>query len=350
MHPSPLKRLAVPALLAACCAALPAQAAASHAPQPVRATATISSCNDDSLTIGTEIEPLSGDAAGDVPRRLTRKLSRARLKISIEATPLFGDGQRTKEVDVGRGLSARRFERFGGLPANTYSGIVRYRWVRGSKTILKDIVRTTKGRAAGRRGKAYCSLPIGRQPQDTSPPFVVPIPYDSAWKRGPLDVLFYAVDDLSGVSGVFWRIDNGPFRTGRTARISTEGSHTVQYLARDVAGNSSKLGKVTLRVDMNPPTAPTISSPAGATGDSTPDITWSPSSDSASGVAAYFVLVRNSGNAIVFGQAVRAAGPFSLTVSEALAPGQYTAQVIALDGATPQPFSTTASSAFSVTG
>ena len=91
---------------------------------------------------------------------------------------------------------------------------------------------------------------------------------------------------FSGVALVVSRLDGGPFVRGRSARIDGEGTHQLEYFALDAAGNQTQPATVTLRVDQNPPTAPSVTGPSGTTSDSTPDIQWSPSSDSASGVVA----------------------------------------------------------------
>jgi hypothetical protein len=335
------------AALAALCAALPATAGANHKPKPFNVIATISACKNDTLTVAMELAPSEKAAAKKVRRRVLRKVRGASLKLRFDAMPLFGDAKRSEEVDLGKTTNGRRFEVFNELPASTYTGVVRYRFMKGKRAVYKGVARTRKARAAGRRGKAFCSLKVGKPPRDTTAPFVTPLPYDNAWKRGPLDVTFFATDDLSGVAGVFWRLDGGPFQAGRRLQITTEGTHTLQYVARDVAGNQSRLGTATLRVDANPPTAPVVTAPAGNTTDTTPDITWNAATDSASGVAFYYVVVRNSSNAIVFAKAVTAS-ELSATVTETLPTGQYTAEVIALDGATPQPFTATGTASFAV--
>lgn len=342
-------KILAPVLLAACLAVLPAQAAAKHKPQAFKEVATISGCGGTSLTVAAELKPAAGQRNAPARRRALRKVSGATLKMRFEAMPLVGAPRTSKEVSLGRGKGGRRFDRFTELPASTYRGVVRYRWTRGSRTVLSGMMRTTKAKAAGRRGKAYCSLQVGKPPQDTQPPFVIPVPLDSAWKKGPLDVFFFAFDDLSGVAAVYWRLDGGPIKSGRRLRITTDGAHSLEYAARDAAGNQTKPVTVTLRVDTSPPTAPTISSPAGPTGDPTPTITWARSSDSGSGVKGYVVLVRNSSGTIIDSAGVApAATSYTVPDRKALPAGRYSAQVIAVDSTTPQPFTATATSSFAV--
>ena len=325
-------------------------AAADHRPRPFDVVATIAACGGEGLTIAAEIAPATGPRNEAAAERGVRAVRRARLRVRFEAAPLYGRVRRTREMDLGRTTSARRFERFGDLPAQTYGGVVRYRWVRGGRTVLSGIARTRKARAAGRRGRAFCSLRVGKRPVDTRPPLILPLPNDSGWKRGPLAVYLWAVDDLSGVALVVSQLDGGPFMRGRNVRIATEGSHRLAYGARDAAGNQSTPAAVTLQVDMNPPSVPTIASPSGSTSDSTPEVRWAASTDSGSGVQSYLALVRNSSGAIVWSKALLAADPHTATVDQALPPGEYTAEVVALDGAGPQPFTSKSTSSFAVVG
>ena len=336
------KILFAAATTAAAVAAVPAASTASHKETPVNAVATIAGCRGESLTIAAEVEP----DAGASPRAL-RAVSRARLRMRFVAAPLYGPTRKSREFDLGRTTSARRSVRFGDLPAQSYSGSVRYRWVRGKRTVLSGMVRTRKARVAGRRGKAFCSLRAGKRPVDRTPPFIVPVPYDSGWKRGPLSVGFFVFDDLSGVAIVVSRVDGGPFARGRAITISGQGSHVLEYAARDAAGNQTRLFAVTLRVDQDSPTQPDVTAPVSPTTDPTPEIRWAPSTDSGSGVAGYVVLVRNAAGAIVWSQGV-SAGAQAVTVAQTLGVGDYTAEVIAYDGASPRPFTATGRRGFSV--
>ena len=332
------KSLLAAGMVAAALGTTPTQAMAANPEEPFDAVATISTCGGESLTIATRIKPTSAGAA--------RSVRGASLRLRFEAAPLFGRS-RKKRVDVGRTATARRSERFSGLVAQSYSGVVRYRWVRGSRTVESGLVRTRRAKAGRPRGRAFCSLRVGRRPRDTTPPVITPIPGDSGWKRGPLTVSFSVFDDLSGVALVVSRVDGGPFVSGRSTRIEGEGAHQVEYVARDAAGNQTQPATVTLRIDQNPPSAPSVTVPSGTTADGTPDIQWSPSSDSASGVAGYIVFVRDSNGAIVWSQNVPASST-GVTVGQQLGPGSYTAEVVAYDGAAPEAFTATGSSAFSV--
>lgn len=332
------KSILAGAAVAVAVAGVPADAIASHADEPFNVVATIAACRGESLTIAAQVTP-----SADVPPLLRE----ATLKLRFEAAPLHGATRKSREFDLGRTMNARRSVRFADLPAHAYGGVVRYRWVRGKRTVASGFVRTRRAQVSGRQGKAFCSLRVGRPPTDTQPPFIAPFPSDTRWYRGPLTVNFFVFDDLSGVAVVFSRIDGGSFVIGRRRTITGEGPHLLEYGARDAAGNQTPTSSVTLRVDENPPTTPAVSAPSGTTTDSTPDIQWSASTDSASGVAGYFVLVRDSAGAIVWSQ-ILAPSATTATVGQALGPGNYTAEVIAVDGALPMPFTATGSSAFTV--
>ena len=338
------KSLLAGAAFAAALAVVPAQASAAAKPSPVDVTATIAACRGETITVAAQIEP-----SADVPKRKVKRATRrATLKLRFEAAPLFGPTKKSREFDLGHTTNARHSVRFGDLPAQSYSGIVRYRWKRGKRTVVSGVVRTQKALVAGHRGKAFCSLRVGKRPVDTTPPVIVPVPSDSRWYRGPLNVGFFVFDDLSGVKLVASRVDGGAFARGRATSISGQGAHTLEYLARDAAGNQTPVRAITLRVDQGAPTPPVVTGPTGSTTDSTPIVTWNAASDSGSGIAGYIVLVRNSGGAIAFSHEVNANAPRSAAVTNELPPGTYTAEVLAYDATVPEPFTATGSSSFSV--
>ena len=223
-------------------AALPAPAMAPRRDGPVKVVATIVACGGENLTIAADVEPVSSGAG-------LNALRRAHLRLKFEAAPLFGRTRKRREIDLGRTVSARRAERFANLRAQTYSGIVRYRWVRGSRTLRSGVVRTERARVAGRRGKAFCSLRVGKRPIDRRPPMINSIPPDGTRQQGPIDVRFFVFDNLSGVKLVVSRVDGGPFVRGRATRIEGVGTHVLEYVARDAAGNQSQLRTSTLYID-----------------------------------------------------------------------------------------------------
>lgn len=314
----------------AACVVLFAAGSAEAAIKRPKVTATVSACAGDSLTIATTADPAGA-----------RSVRGTRLMLRFQALPLFRDGKATEWLDLGRAKKLNRTQSFGELAADLWVGAVRWRFVRGRRTVASGLARTASGRAGGRRGRASCMLPIGLRPKDVLPPFVALTPSDSSWRRAPVEARITAVDDLSGVAEVYSRVDGGAVTSGRTVTLAGEGAHVVEFGARDVAGNRSPTGVATVRVDGGAPTAPVIDFPPSVTGDSTPQVRWSAASDSGSGVRRYFVAVNASDGRLVATREVSASGEAtqSITLPE-LAAGAYEVQVFAFDGTEPDPFVT----------
>ncbi|WP_436500026.1 ThuA domain-containing protein [Actinokineospora sp. HUAS TT18] len=74
------------------------------------------------------------------------------------------------------------------------------------------------------------------------------------WTAAPT-VTITAQDDSSGVAATEYRVDNGTW-TSYTApfTVGGDGTHVVEYQARDVAGNVSAPGSLTVKVDAAAPT------------------------------------------------------------------------------------------------
>ena len=221
--------------VAACaglCLAIPATAGAASRP---KVSATVSACGGESMTVAATADPAGA-----------RSVRGTKLMLRFQALPLFHDPQNGAWLDLGKAKKTNRSQSFSGLAADLWVGAVRWRFVRGRKTVASGIARSATGRAGGKRGRAGCVLPIGLRPKDLLAPFVTLTPNDSAWHRAPLDVRFDAADDLSGVAEVLSRVDGGPVVSGRTVTIASEGAHTVEYSARDVAGNRSPTQSATV--------------------------------------------------------------------------------------------------------
>ncbi len=94
---------------------------------------------------------------------------------------------------------------------------------------------------------------------DTSPPAlsvsVSPADGRAGWYRSPAVFTAAASDASSGLAVVQYRLDGGAWQAGSTASVSAEGQHTVQFQARDQAGNTSSSAPVTVQVDTTPPVA-----------------------------------------------------------------------------------------------
>jgi hypothetical protein len=294
-----------------------------------RAAATVVQCGGDSVAVAARVQG----------RRIPHG---ATLRVRYQLAPLVGDLRSGEERDLGARRSATGSEAFSGLPANMWIGIVRYRWVRGAKTVLSGVRRTARTRVGRRAGSAFCVLPVGQPRRDTEAPAVALVsPRSDAWLRAPVEVRLAASDDLSGVAAVGYAVDGGPVQTGRSFTLDTDGAHTVTYWARDAAGNESPHEQALIRVDASAPSAPVVTAPAGGstTGDTTPTVVWSQASDAASGVQGYAVVVTEPGGSIVASATVPASQT-SLTL-DPLPDGAYTVRVTAADGASPDPHTTT---------
>lgn len=62
---------------------------------------------------------------------------------------------------------------------------------------------------------------------------------NGGWYTSPVVVITTASDATSGVADVQVRLDGGSWQDGSIATISTDGSHTVEFQARDQAGNTA---------------------------------------------------------------------------------------------------------------
>ncbi len=85
------------------------------------------------------------------------------------------------------------------------------------------------------------------------------------WFEGDVTVTLDATDATSGVSRIEYRLDGSAYRTYATPlAIVGEGTHTVEYRARDVAGNVEAARVENVKIDANPPV--TTSALAGTVG------------------------------------------------------------------------------------
>jgi hypothetical protein len=79
----------------------------------------------------------------------------------------------------------------------------------------------------------------------------------TGWRTAPVDVTVKGTDAHSGVDEVAWVVDGGAPTTASPQgqfTISADGSHTVQTLVRDVAGNESGWAQHTVNIDATAPT------------------------------------------------------------------------------------------------
>jgi hypothetical protein len=79
----------------------------------------------------------------------------------------------------------------------------------------------------------------------------------TGWRTTPVDVIVKGVDAHSGIDEVSWVVDGGAPDTATPQgqfTISADGSHTVQTLVRDEAGNESGWAQHTVNIDTTAPT------------------------------------------------------------------------------------------------
>jgi len=91
---------------------------------------------------------------------------------------------------------------------------------------------------------------------------------NSVYFGGPVQVTLTGADNLSGVAGVFYRIDDGPVQTySAPFAVTGDGTHPVDFWATDVAGNTSNTFtyRIMIRIDATAPS--TQAAAAGTNGD-----------------------------------------------------------------------------------
>jgi len=109
------------------------------------------------------------------------------------------------------------------------------------------------------------------------------------WYTSSVTTLLSAGDPLSGLASVEYRIDGGdagawvPY--GGTFPVTSDGTHTVEFRATDVAGNVEPTHSLEVKIDSEAP-AVSIATPSGGAAVPGPsiDLTWS-ATDAGSGVS-----------------------------------------------------------------
>ena len=110
---------------------------------------------------------------------------------------------------------------------------------------------------------------------------------DSGWYVSDATVTLSAIDDLSGVSGVLYRVDGGAWQAYTAPLVLSDGRHVIEAYATDVAGNVEPLRSASVAIDTSPPsTATSVLGTMGNVGWFISNATVSlPSTDAISGVA-----------------------------------------------------------------
>jgi hypothetical protein len=248
------------------------------------AAVTITSCKRDALTVAGKLAMTGSEA---------RRVRGATLELRFQALPLFGLPRSAAWHAAGKRSAASSQEAFNGLAADDWVGVMSWRFK-----------------------KALSILPA-----------------DDRWYHAPAPVQLRADDDFSGVKSVRYSVDGAPktqIPNGSAFTIPTEGAHTVEWEATDVAGNTATRSAV-VRVDAAPPAKPVITKPSIVTADTTPNFEWAASTDSGSGVRGYLLTIKRSDGSVAAFRAVQA-NTTSVPDVAALADGEtYTAVVTAVD-------------------
>ena len=290
---------------------------------------TISACRSESLTVAGKVS-LSGKAA--------RRARGAALELRFQALPLFG----LPRAGAWKKSRAGGQEVFAGLSADSWVGVMNWRYKKGHKTVLSGIERSQPVRVGSSRGRASCTIAVGVKPVDNVAPAISILPADGNWHRAAANVQVLATDDFSGVKTVSYSVDGGAkqaISNGSPFSIPTQGAHTVDAEATDVAGNTGTRNTV-VRVDAGAPTKPALSKPAGVTASSTPTFQWSPSADSGSGMKGYVLVIKRGDGSIASFQTVDASTT-SVQSAATLNDGEtYTAVVTAVDNTADTPWTT----------
>ena len=148
--------LAVSALLVL---SLGAPSAASAA-KLVSAKAVINSCSGSQLAMTARAKPrkrVSGRRAKRRLRRFKRKIRGAKLEVQFRAIALFGGERRSAWIRADRG--GRASESFAGLPADTWTGFVRFRWRKRGRTRGSSFV-TCGWAKQGRCGQGPAAIAV----------------------------------------------------------------------------------------------------------------------------------------------------------------------------------------------
>ena len=292
--------------------------------------ATITACRSDSLTVAGKVS-LSSSAA--------RRVRGRALELRFQALPLFG----LPRIGAWK-KSAKKTgqEVFAGLNADSWVGVMNWRYKKGRKTVLSGIERSQPGRVGSSRGRASCTIAEGVKPVDDVPPTLSILPADENWHHAAAAVQLLANDNFSGVKSVSYSLDGGakqPLANGSTFTIPGQGQHTVDAEATDVAGNTATRSAV-VRVDAAAPTKPALSKPGGVTASGTPTFQWSPSTDSGSGMKGYVLIIKRGDGSIASFQTVDA-NTTSVQSAVTLNEGEtYTAVVTAVDNTADTPWTT----------
>ncbi len=109
----------------------------------------------------------------------------------------------------------------------------------------------------------------------------------SGWQNADVTVKLSASDNLSGVKATHYSVDGGVVQDGTSVKISSDGTHTIEFWSEDYAGNVEKAQTVQVQLDKTSPviTGAVTSTPNGNGWFSGPVTVHFSCSDATSGVA-----------------------------------------------------------------
>jgi hypothetical protein len=93
-------------------------------------------------------------------------------------------------------------------------------------------------------------------------------PLDSGWYSGAVQVTLTGHDNLSGIAATSYTVDGGSAQAyGGAFSFGTEGTHTIAFWSRDIAGNVETAGAaLTLKIDTTAPTTTAVNPISPASG------------------------------------------------------------------------------------
>ncbi|MDH7486324.1 MAG: hypothetical protein QHJ81_08595, partial [Anaerolineae bacterium] len=98
----------------------------------------------------------------------------------------------------------------------------------------------------------------------------------NGWYTSAVTVTLLPTDTVSGIAVTRYRVDGGPWRSGTSFVVDTDGVHTLEFYSVDGLGNVEQGFPVTLKIDTQPPGSPTrpVLSPAGWTNVNDFQVRW----------------------------------------------------------------------------
>jgi len=198
-------------------------------------------------------------------------------------------------------------------------------WQGGSDFSLSEGTHTVEARVADHAGHLSTSSISTRI--DSLAPFLdvtsMGLLGTNNWHIAPANFSASASDPSSGLAGVEYRLDAGSWQSGTQVDINSDGVHTLDFRASDLAGNTT-VNSISVKLDQLPPTVNLVIPPAdGQNGWHVSDVTVSVNAtDATSGLVAAGVsqdglvwlptLLLMDGRQTVQGQATDNAGNVGL--------------------------------------